>query len=580
MEDDSSSSDASIFSQESSSGAVADEGENEERSVEANSEMQGAVRSSWLVIGLLIVASLAVCFPVAFLSLRGQEVSFEQAFEDDAGKLFDHIGSRVHQNLDAVSSFGTSITSYTTSMEGFDHAARSWPFVTVPNFPLQGAQVKDMLNTSSISICPVVTGEDREAWETYSSNEGDDKVSPFIYEILNEGGERVIDVGPSPFYPLWQMAPASTPDVKFNLRSLPSVAKAMDHVVDTGKWVITSPLSDQEELEAIKDLGVFSLEDAQEHEPIALLLSPVFSSFAPNRQVVAVTVAPFLWKSYMFNTYGRGTRGITAVFKNPCGPSFTYELDEDDVVFIGNHDIHTKYYEHLKKTAEVSALLEKAGYDDSIEGFSLGDEYECQYSVSAFPSAVYMNQHTTNGAVVVTTTAVVIFGFVFLLFLCYGVFTEHRLESLNAKASRTQKLVNTLFPKEVQERMFRNSIERDTLLEKERIDDPLANIKTILKDTEEKKEDLPIANLYTDCTVMFADLTGFTAWSACREPGRYHVPRRYSPPHIALVVSYPTSSFLFRAQSPYFSFWKSCTLLSTRPQSVDLCSKLKLCEFS
>ena len=40
----------------------------------------------------------------------------------------------------------------------------------------------------------------------------------------------------------------------------------------------------------------------------------------------------------------------------------------------------------------------------------------------------------------------------------------------------------------------------------------------ILKGGIVGKRSKPLADLYTQCTVMFADITGFTAWSSTREP--------------------------------------------------------------
>ena len=49
--------------------------------------------------------------------------------------------------------------------------------------------------------------------------------------------------------------------------------------------------------------------------------------------------------------------------------------------------------------------------------------------------------------------------------------------------------------------------------------DPLTKAKAFLAAKDSSANDnLPIADLFTDCTVIFADISGFTAWSACRTP--------------------------------------------------------------
>jgi class 3 adenylate cyclase len=50
-----------------------------------------------------------------------------------------------------------------------------------------------------------------------------------------------------------------------------------------------------------------------------------------------------------------------------------------------------------------------------------------------------------------------------------------------------------------------------------------AKLKNFLNDGKEEGTahgSAPIADLFTECTVMFADISGFTAWSSTREPGQ------------------------------------------------------------
>lgn len=41
-----------------------------------------------------------------------------------------------------------------------------------------------------------------------------------------------------------------------------------------------------------------------------------------------------------------------------------------------------------------------------------------------------------------------------------------------------------------------------------------------LKDEEMKSDGKPIAELFLDTTILFADIVGFTAWSSTREPSQ------------------------------------------------------------
>jgi class 3 adenylate cyclase len=55
---------------------------------------------------------------------------------------------------------------------------------------------------------------------------------------------------------------------------------------------------------------------------------------------------------------------------------------------------------------------------------------------------------------------------------------------------------------------------------------PNHRLKSFLKSGEEEDDDvglLPIADLFPNCTVLFADISGFTAWSSSREPAQVFI---------------------------------------------------------
>ena len=165
---------------------------------------------------------------------------------------------------------------------------------------------------------------------------------------------------------------------------------------------------------------------------------------------------------------------------------------------MGQGDLHHPYFDNDAKTATFSSLLQDAGFNETMDGISFAQDY-CPVEVQVYPSAVYLNEHMTNAAIVVTAVIVIIFSFTFLVFLVYGGFVEGKVEKLGKKAAHTSKLINTLFPKEVQERMFKagGAEEQAALLHQgDASNDPLSKIKTFLKEAEAEKNDIPIADLW------------------------------------------------------------------------------------
>ena len=74
---------------------------------------------------------------------------------------------------------------------------------------------------------------------------------------------------------------------------------------------------------------------------------------------------------------------------------------------------------------------------------------------------------------------------------------------------RQDKIVSNLFPAAIRDRMYAgNGAEKNP--EGLELDDDL--------DSPDIFGAAPMADLYPDVTVIFADISGFTAWSSAREP--------------------------------------------------------------
>jgi class 3 adenylate cyclase len=102
-----------------------------------------------------------------------------------------------------------------------------------------------------------------------------------------------------------------------------------------------------------------------------------------------------------------------------------------------------------------------------------------------------------------------------LLFYVYNVLVERRQRIVLNKAAHSTAIVSSLFPKQV----------RDRLLQED--DGPKATQKSRMKsfltgnqdhDSTHNNCESQIADLFPHCTVLFADIAGFTAWSSTRGP--------------------------------------------------------------
>jgi len=114
--------------------------------------------------------------------------------------------------------------------------------------------------------------------------------------------------------------------------------------------------------------------------------------------------------------------------------------------------------------------------------------------------------------------------FFILAFIGYDRFVQNRQEIVLAKAARSNAIVASLFPSNVRDRILQQAEDQvDPKMSSKLTKTGKNQLKSYLAGgMEGTREDgdgsRPIADLFPDTTVIFADIAGFTAWSSIREP--------------------------------------------------------------
>jgi Adenylate and Guanylate cyclase catalytic domain len=179
-------------------------------------------------------------------------------------------------------------------------------------------------------------------------------------------------------------------------------------------------------------------------------------------------------------------------------------------------------------------------------GMPLDPTY-CPMTIKVYPSTTMEAQFTTNNPMLLAIGTLLIFLFTSTLFLLYDYMVERRQKKLMNRAVRSSAIVSSLFPAVVRDRIYPLTATEST---------PAATKSTAADDSTSKNNDIrksmfnlvdtttrllsfliaegtdddnvatpasqsltsPIAELFPDTTVLFADIAGFTAWSSVREP--------------------------------------------------------------
>ena len=157
----------------------------------------------------------------------------------------------------------------------------------------------------------------------------------------------------------------------------------------------------------------------------------------------------------------------------------------------------------------------------------------CLYSISLYKTSSFSSRVNESGKrtnVPVLCSLIVLFSFLLVAFTfaMYDRFVNRRNDKIVHAASRSNAIISSLFPSQVRDRLFAaNDIKnkaQDYLTPKKQLKTMMTNGEFRV-DTEENEDDSdymyktkPIADLFPECTIIFADIAGFTAWSSVREP--------------------------------------------------------------
>jgi hypothetical protein len=120
------------------------------------------------------------------------------------------------------------------------------------------------------------------------------------------------------------------------------------------------------------------------------------------------------------------------------------------------------------------------------------------------------------------------FVFTALVFWCYDCFVKCQVSAINSKAVESTAVVSSLFPANVRAQVVGIVEEYNQGKHQRRGKGWKRADKTPGTYSHSKLERLaseldkskPVAHLYPHCTVLFADISGFTAWSAKRSPSQ------------------------------------------------------------
>lgn len=442
--------------------------------------------------------------------------------------------------LSTAHSITTSVTSYALE------TGAKWPNVTIPNFEARGSISNEISMALQITTSPLIAAKDRFKWEAYANaqqgwidaslaegaalgidsidggNHSEYRRMPISSTIksLDDGhsiGEtEVLEFSYASYAPVWQQAPVphDSSIINFDLLSHPIFRRLYRGIWETGQ----PALSEAFDFEFLYGSAV---KDASDH-PHSVLLQPIFPNFShytSGESMVAFLTMVLNWDSFFENILHDCVQGIVVVITGKCGTIFSYRLDGESVEFLGFEDKHDPEYDKLKVEAEFAPMLsEHQGFNE-----------QCTYTVSVYPTDDFKESYISNGPTVLAIVVVLFFVFTAMVFAIYDFFVQRRQEKVMETAKRTNAVVASLFPENVRDRVLKDAEEqasdenknnaKQSVFKRNGSSPTRMQLKEFMDEEEEDSSignvygSKPIADLFPEATVFFADIAGTSSFS-------------------------------------------------------------------
>jgi len=380
------------------------------------------------------------------------------------------------------------------------------------------------LQFASACFCaPPVLKEDETIYTTRNTSQG-------IWRVGSDGF-AVDDNSPAPWNPIWTSMAGDTSTTTFMYNQMSDPVR---------QRVLTSLVEDRSPAfsEVFRREGAYYENYGKGNigELATLIVFPVFGPESDD-VVIGSVVLEIDWRDFVPSNFPLDGDLVDIVVSNSCGQNYTFRVNANtnELDLIGEGDLHdTKFSEHVYGSAfeEYNSIVTSA----SKAGDAVDQLIDfCRYRFLIYPRQELRDEHVTNEPIILTILVCTIFVFTTLVFFLYDFFVRRRQRLVMDRATRTGEIVSSLFPENVRERLY-NSPAKNQLI---RIDDedhldtdstvksssnfrsPKASIKSFLSANENGLlGSEPIADLFPDTTVVFIDISGFTAWSSERDPSQ------------------------------------------------------------
>eukprot|EP00977_Amphora_coffeiformis_P020476 scaffold8300_cov171-Amphora_coffeaeformis.AAC.1 len=519
-------------------------------------------------IVMLILLTFAVISgeTVFIISLISEENNFSEAYDDAAKVLTNTMYERISTKLWIAKTFANDLAIDAQNNDSV------WPYVSYDHFSDRCKGPLRLSDSSTITFAPFIRVAERQTWEdtattTYhlidnedhiqmtepyandkasATSVDDDKVfyhpsgrtlSQGIYHFTN-GMTQDEGVSPEGYFPIWQQASTNEnsgeilTQTMFNLLANQARASGLRTMLQRQGSSMSEFLVQDSDGE---DYAVFST-------PRSAIYAPIHeTNSSGSLNTVGAVEFEFRWEHVFSNVLKGVDLPVMVVVENTCEAlKLSYQIRGEDVVFMGEGDLHDDDVDGYEKTkssvTDFESLFKEHSYMPEAE------TNFCGYQISFFPSSSFKKHYVDNKPDAYRGIVLGVFLFIVGIFWAYDTLIERRQGKVIDAAAKSDAIVRSLFPSNVREKLYeqaqpqkksdgKDAWRNPTAIRPEKgvIETPKNMLKSFIARSPDDPANnvsqdgalsAPIADLYPQTTIMFADISGFTAWSSEREPSQ------------------------------------------------------------
>eukprot|EP00934_Nitzschia_sp_Nitz4_P002441 Nitzschia sp. Nitz4//scaffold68_size99682//91398//95434//NITZ4_004577-RA/size99682-snap-gene-0.6-mRNA-1//1//CDS//3329556632//2436//frame0 len=489
----------------------------------------------WLrivTLSLFFVAACSVSLAAYFTTTAYQREIFEERFEGQAQQIADEVLGHFYILLQELEQWSIPYQQ---------------EYTITPSFQNRMESMMQMTKTNWVAMAPYIdksddTQDSLQQWQDYVPNATDlwldaDEAAAVVSEVFPTTNNDVA-------LPLWQHVPTDPTLVNWDTLASPSVLPQ-----ELSLSLLTDPPTIV--LGQYHNISGIAVDQALE----SMMYYPILTSTETDENTVtAVIMASLNWTTYLQppQFLDASANGIACRLESFCG--IQTEIQYYQITSTSSGESSLEFLDKMpparKAELEVSVDLVQAIAEFSESSLQTSMNFQqdyCSYQLHITPTEEVYEYHVSYHAAAYTASIACVFIFCGGLFLVYDCLVERRQRKVMKSATKTHEIVAGLFPETVRNRLFSEEQEQQEDKKSTKFitfKEPKGTEKSMDLGANEyvlpQKPDLtnadfgvserttastgimagsrPIADLFPNATVMFADIAGFTAWSSVRDP--------------------------------------------------------------